>query len=224
MVGVDKVPIDAVSTAATRRASRFLRPSSCAPAAPSGRSPQRRAWSRRGGTWSFIAKPIGRIVRRRTGRSWRSPNPNRVRSVRHAARACCRVWFAAATGQRRPRLFSDVALFEVGPGVQGATGRRINGSRHPAFGTAFASSRGHRGGTGPARQRPTRSTPRPTAFAALSLPPARRCRRCRFAPGRRGLAASGTLRHHPDRSAKRARIFRASCIRARWRRSAPTVR
>ena len=174
-------------------------------------------------TWSFISKAGGRIVRRRTGRA-RARQPDRVRPVRHAAEPVAR---PRRRRRRRNanRGYPDVALFEVGQVFRGDKPEdqlvAASGVRH-----GFASSNGigrHWSGSAMADALDAKAD----AFAVLAAAGAP-MQALQIVPGGAELAASGTLRHHPDRPAKRARLFRrAASARAggaRRRRPADRVR
>ena len=139
-------------------------------------------------TWSFIAKPQAELFGGGAART-RARQSDRVRSVRHAAEPAAGPGRGGA-GQCRSRL-SRCGAVRSRTGVQGRQARRTSWSRPQAFATALRRRRAW-DGTGPARRRPTRSTPRPMRLPCWP-PPARRCRRCRSCP-----AAPSWL--HPGRS------------------------
>ena len=169
-------------------------------------------------TWSFIAKPAAELF---GGGQGELALANPIASDLSDMRPSLLPGLVAAAQANADRGFPDVALFEVGqvfkgdrPGGSTDRGRR----RSPRL----CVLKGHRAGTGPARPRRTRSTPRPMRSRCWP-PPARRCRRCRSCPAARTGCIRGVPA--PSRSARKTCwAISASCIRARWKRSAPTAR
>ena len=184
---------------------------------PARQARARRARHGRGGDVVVHLEAACRVVRRRRKRP-RARQSDRSRSVRHAAEPVAGV--VAAAQANIDRGFPDLALFEVGQIFKGDRPQdqliAASGVRH-----GFASSKGW-GGTGPARPWRTHSTPRPMPLRCLP-PPARRCRRCRSCPVvRTGCIPAAPA---PSRSVRKTSWdILASCIPARWKRSAPTVR
>ena len=153
-------------------------------------------------TWSFIAKPAAELFGGGS-LSWRSPIRSRP-ICPTCGRACCRAW----SRRRRPMptaALADVALFEVGQIFKGDKPEdqlvAAAGVRH-----GFASSKGmgrHWSGSADADALDAKAD----AFAVLAAAGAP-MQALQIVPGGARLAASGTFRHHPDRSAERAGLFR----------------
>ncbi len=221
IVGVDKVPMtpfergdDARKPVLTPIQSRTRR--------------AKRALAARGMveavTWSFISKPAaelltaaGQAIRTRARKS------HRLRSLRHAAELAA--WAdRCRAGQRQSRLVRRRAV-RSRPGVprrqaRGPADRSIRRAPWLCLGQRHWTALVRLGDGGCARRqgrcvRRARSQRRADAGAAD------RARR-------RELAASRPFRHHPDRSAERARLFRrvaSACAGSAWcRRSACRVR
>ena len=169
-------------------------------------------------TWSFIAKPHAELFGG-GGSDLALANP--IAADLSDMRPSLLPGLVAAAQANTDRGFSDLALFEVGqvfkgdrPQDQFTAGRR-HSPRLCFLGRASD-------GTGPARPRPMRSTPRPMPLRCWR-PPVRRCRRCRSCPA----ARTGCIRAAPAPSRsvrKTSSAISANCIRARWKRSAPTAR
>ena len=156
-------------------------------------------------------------------RNWRWP----IRS-RPICPTCGRVCCRALSRRHRPMPIAAFLISRCSKSdrYSRATSPGINGSQPPAFATALRRPRAS-GGIGPARRRQTRSTPRPMPSRCWR-PPARRCRRLQIVPGGPELAAPRAFRHHPDRPAERAGLFRraasARAGSARRRRPVDRVR
>ena len=160
----------------------------------------------------------GRTVRRRPARA-RGRQPDRRRSLRHAAEPAAGPGRGGA-GQCRSRLWRCRAV-RGRPDLQGRPpagsvhGRERRAPRPCLVGRTRTALVGL--GAGRCVRRQGRCARGAGCGRRADAGAADRRRRSR-------LAASGPLRHDPDRPAERARLLSARCIRARWRRSAPTAR
>ena len=169
-------------------------------------------------TWSFIAKPHAELFGGGAKRT-RARQSDRVRSVRHAAEPAAGPG-RRSTGQCRSRL-SGCGAVRSRPGVQG---RQAGGS----------TDRG-------VRRSPRLCVLEGHGAALVRLGDGRRARRqgrCVRGAGRRRRADAGAADRArrrrtgcipgvpaPSRSARKTCwAISASCIRARWKRSAPTAR
>ena len=169
-------------------------------------------------TWSFIAKPHAELFGGGDSRA-RARQSDCLRSVRHAAEPAAGSGRRSA-GQCRSRLCRCGAV-RGRPDLQGRpAGRSVDrgiGRASRLCVVARASAALVRLG-----DRRTRSTPRPMR-SRCCRPPARRCRRCRSCPAARAGCIPDAPA--PSRSARKTcSAISASCIRARWKRSAPTAR
>jgi phenylalanyl-tRNA synthetase beta chain len=148
-------------------------------------------------TWSFIAKPAAELFGGGGSQS------DRVRSVRHAAKPAAGSG-RRGSGQRRSRLSGSGAV-RSGPGIQRrpAGGSTDRGIRRPPRRCVLQRRRTALVGFGKRRciRRQGRCVGSALSRRRADAGAARRARRSQ-------LAASGTIRHHPDRSAERAGIFR----------------
>ena len=168
-------------------------------------------------TWSFIAKPAAELF---GGGQPELALANPIASDQSDMRPSLLPGLIAAVQANSNRGLAGRGAVRSRTGVSRATSPRINWSRHRAFATALHRRRAW-DGTGPARRRRMRSTPRPMRSRCWP-PPARRCRRCRWCPA----APAGCIRDvpAPSRSARRTCwAISASCIRACWSSSAPTA-
>ena len=177
-----------------------------------------RARHGRGGDLVVHRKAAGRIVRRRAART-RARQSDRVRSVRHAAEPAAGPGRGGA-GQRRSRLRRRGAV-RSRPDLQGrqagrSTGRGVRRAPRLCVVEGHGPALVRLGERGCARRQGRRAS-------RCWPPPARRCRRCRSCPA----APAGCIRGvpAPSRSVRKTcSAISASCIRARWKRSAPTAR
>ena len=168
-------------------------------------------------TWSFIAKPAAELF---GGGQAELALANPIASDLSDMRPSLLPGLVAAAQANSDRGFADVALFEVGQVFKGDR-PEDQLSPHRAFATASRRRRAS-DGTGRARRWPTRWTPRPMR-SRCCRPPARRCRRCRSCPAARAGCIPDVPA--PSRSARKTcSAISASCIRARWKRSAPMAR
>ena len=216
IVGVDKVPMTPFERGEAPR-----KPVLTADPAPHPPRQARAGRARHGRSRDLVVhlKTACRIVRRRPGRAG-ACQPDRSRPVGHAAEPAARPGRRGA-GQRRIAAIADVALFEVGQIFKGDQPEdqmvAASGVRH-----GFASSAGMgRNWSGSVTADALDAKADALAvLAAAGAPMAGAADRA----GRRELAASGPFRHHPDRARRTCSAISANCTRARWRRSAPTVR
>ena len=221
IVGVDQVPLDAVR--ARRRAAQAGAHADADPH-PQGQARAGGARPGRGGDLVVHRQGAGRAVRRRTGRSLRSPIRSRP-ICPTCGRASFRGWSTSAQ-KNADRGFADVALFEVG---QIFKGDQPEDQFTAASGVRRALAQGRRrrpalvGGDGEADVFDAKADAL-AVLAAAGAPPPGAAGRAR----RTGLVSSGPLRHDPDRAAERARPFRrtasARARGARRRRPAGRVR
>ena len=173
-------------------------------------------------TWSFIAKAAAELF---GGGQPELALANPIASDLSDMRPSLLPGLVAAAQANADRGFPDVALFEVGQIFKGDKPEdqliAAAGVRH-----GFASSKGigrHWSGSATADALDAKAD----AFAVLAAAGAP-MQALQIVPGGARLAASRPFRHHPDRPAERARLFRraasARAGAARRRRPADRVR
>ena len=169
-------------------------------------------------TWSFISKPHAELF---GGGQAELALANPIASDLSDMRPSLLPGLVAAAQANADRGFPDVALFEVGQVFKGDRPEdqfvAASGVRH-----GFASSKGigrHWSGSAMADALDAKAD----AFAVLAAAGAP-MQALQIVPGGAELAASRPFRHHPDRPAKRARLFRRAASARAGSASAPTAR
>ena len=169
-------------------------------------------------TWSFITKQAAELF---GGGKPELVLANPIAADLSDMRPSLLPGLIATVQANADRGIGDVAIFEVGQIFKGDRPEdqfiAASGVRH---GIASAKGLGRHWTGSPAA---TRSTPRPMRWPCWRLP-ARRWLRLQIVRGRPGLAASRPLRHHPDRPAERARLFRRDPSARAGGAATPTVR
>ena len=174
-------------------------------------------------TWSFIAKPQAELF---GGGQAELALANPIAADLSDMRPSLIPGLVASAQKNADRGFPDVALFEVGQIFRG------DGAQDQfiaAAGRAPRAGLGERHRAALVGQRPRRDAfdVKADALAVLAAAGAP-AQAMQVVPGGPTLAASGTLRHDPDRPAERARLFRRTASprarSARRRGSADGVR
>ena len=181
-------------------------------------------------TWSFISKPAAELFDRdppAKAQANRRGHPelslaNPIAADMSDMRPSLLPGLILAAQANIDRGFPDLALFEVGQIFVGdASGGRVDrGFRHPPRLRIVGKASGrHWSGSATADALDAKAD----AFAVLSAAGAP-MQALQVVPGGPDWLHPGTIRHHPDRAAERARLFRRAASARAGSCSAPTAR
>ena len=217
IIGVDRVPMTPFERGDDRAQAGPHRRCRTAPARPSARSASRGLVEAI--TWSFVSKPQAELF---GGGKAELALANPIAADLSDMRPSLIPGLVAAAQKNADRGYPDTALFEVGQIFRGDRPQdQLTAASGVRRGLAKASGAGRHWATG--GKSVDAYDVKADALAVLAAAGAP-MQALADRAGRTRMAASGAQRHHPDRPAERARLFRRAASAARSRRSAPRAR